>query len=256
VDTPQGVRALLLERGAPAADARAARRHVRVEPAEGGGGAWLARDLCDGGRVEVNGRAVPAGGAVPLAEGDVLGLLGGGASLEISQPSGADGGAAAFEFDVVRGAGAGAGENGSKGAVAGAGDAGLLAARMRLDGGTKVMHVTAGERVQGAAARAGAASAFSLSARGLQVGDPTRPFPGRTARVLVKRGHFWSNCVKRGRRQVVLEDGAEELVLVTLDDVTLAARADGAGRDLSLTVLRIQVPPPVLSGHAASFTPY
>ena len=43
------------------------------------------------------------------------------------------------------------------------------------------------------------------------------------------------------RSQIVLEDDAEELRLVNLEDVTFAARGDGQGRDLSLTVLRIQV---------------
>jgi len=70
------------------------------------------------------------------------------------------------------------------------------------------MHVTAGEALRGGALVGGPASSFSLAARGLQI---------------------------------VLEDDAEELLLVNLDDVTFAARADGAGRDLSLTVLRIQV---------------
>lgn len=34
----------------------------------------------------------------------------------------------------------------------------------------------------------------------------------------------------------MLEDEEEELVLLNLEDVTFAARADGAGRDLTLTV--------------------
>ena len=59
----------------------------------------------------------------------------------------------------------------------GVGDAGKLAATLRLDGGTKVMHVTAGEALRGGAAVAGPASAFSLAARGLQVPYTLHPTP-------------------------------------------------------------------------------